>query len=173
MRRTILALALAAAPLGAQDLPPAPGSTPVASSRIVVVFEVSAMPVTNRSMADWQNALPPALLDRITADDAFSGIDLGGYAGNGISVRFHFPDMEAYQLWRDKPETVFMIGELQQIIGSGYSRTGVSMRRVAGDPFAERATPRRNSTPPRPAPAPAPQPRSTSTSTIRTASANP
>ena len=168
MRRTFLALALAAAPLGAQELPPAPGSAPAATSRIVVVFEVSAMPVTNRSPGDWQNALPPSLMDRITGDDAFSGIDLGGYAGNGISVRFHFPDMESYQLWRDKPETVFMIGELQQIIGSGYSRTGVSMRRVAGDPFAERATPRRNSTPPRPVPAPAPQPRAASTAVVKT-----
>lgn len=171
MRRTLFALlAFAAAPLAAQDLPPAPGSTQAASSRIVVVFEVSAMPVTNRAPGDWQNALPPSLVGRITSDESFSGIDLGGYAGNGISVRFHFPDMETYQLWRDKPETVFMIGELEQIIGSGYSRTGVSMRRVAGDPFAAPATPRRNSAP-LPAPAPAPQPRSTSS--LRTASARP
>ena len=168
MRGTFIALLiLGAAPLAAQDLPPAPGSETVASSRIVVVFEVSAMPVTNRAPDDWHDALPPALLERITTDESFSGIDLGSPIGNGISVRFHFPDMGAYKLWSERPETVFMIGELQQIIGRGYSRTGVSMRRVPGDPFHAPIAPRRNSTP-RATPAPAPQPRSTST--VRTAS---
>ncbi|HEX2779400.1 MAG TPA: hypothetical protein VHM30_07865 [Gemmatimonadaceae bacterium] len=164
------ALLLAAAPLTAQnDLPPS-ATAPLPTSRLVVSFEVSATLVSNRLPGDWANAIPEPLMQELAADDNFAGIDLGasngtttGAVGNGILVRFEFSDMASYQEWDALPETQQMLAELRQVIGYGYTRTALSMRRVPND--THHAMP----TAPRRAPAPpAPQPKATERSTSRT-----
>ena len=102
-------------------------------SRLVVSLEISAAVVTRRAPADWLDAVPSPLLDRMAADEHFASIDLGGLAGNGILIRFDFDDMEAYRAWNDLPDVQLMLSEIGQAIGYGYSRTGISMRRVAVD----------------------------------------
>lgn len=144
------ALAIAAPSLGAQDWPP----TPVATTRTVVSFEVHAAVVTRRSPGDWIDAVPGPLADRIAADHFFAGMELGSPAGNGISVRFYFPDMEHYKLWNDLPATQQMLAELRQVIGYGYSRTSLYMRRVPADQVPSRVTPPRRDVPSAPQPQP-------------------
>ena len=147
----ILAIdASTASTLGAQDWPP----TPVATTRNVVSFEVHAALVTRRAPADWIDAVPGPLADRIAADHFFAGMELGSPAGNGISVRFHFPDMEHYKLWNDQPATQQMLAELRQVIGYGYSRTSLYMRRVPTGEVPSRVTPPRRDVPSAPQPQP-------------------
>jgi antibiotic biosynthesis monooxygenase (ABM) superfamily enzyme len=87
----------------------------------------------------------------MAADEHFAAIDLGGPAGNGILVRFQFENMETYRAWNDLPEVQQLLAEIEQIIGYGYSRTSISMRRVASDGFTSPVTPRRNAPAPPPA----------------------
>ena len=156
MRRIPTAAALiativaAASALGAQDWPP----TPVTTTRNVVSFEVHAALVTRRSPSDWIDAVPGPLADRIAADHFFAGMELGSAAGNGISVRFYFPDVEHYRLWNDQPATQQMLAELRQVIGYGYSRTSLYMRRVPADQVPSRVTPPRRDVPSAPQPQP-------------------
>jgi hypothetical protein len=103
-------------------------------SRLVVSLEISAALVTRRAPADWLDAVPTPLLDRMAADEHFASIDVGTTAGNGILIRFDFDDMASYKEWNDLPESQLMLAEIGQAIGYGYSRTGISMRRVAVDP---------------------------------------
>lgn len=145
-----VALAAAASSLGAQDWPP----TPVATTRNVVSFEVHAAVVTRRSPNDWIDAVPGPLADRIAADHFFAGMELGSSTGNGISVRFHFPDMEHYKLWNDLPATQQMLAELRQVIGYGYWRTSLYMRRVPAGDVPSRVTPPRRDVPSAPQPQP-------------------
>lgn len=157
------ALLLAAAPLAAQnDLPPS-ATAPLPTSRLVVSFEVSATLVSNRLPGDWANAIPESLMQELAADESFAGIDLGtangggaGAVGNGILVRFEFPDMASYQEWEALPETQQLLAELRQVIGYGYTRTALSMRRVPNDAHHAMPTaPRRR--PPAPSAAPGPK----------------
>lgn len=148
----IAALAIVAPTLDAQDWPP----TPVATTRNVVSFEVHAALVTRRSPRDWIDAVPGPLTDRIAADHFFGGMELGSAAGNGLSVRFYFPDMEHYKLWSNQPATQLMLAEVRQVIGYGYSRTSLYMRRVPVGEVPSRLTPPRREVPS----APQPQPRS-------------
>lgn len=117
--------------LSAQDAWPPSSALP--QSRIVVSVEISAALVTRRAPSDWLDAVPEPLLDRMAADEHFASIDLGGPAGNGILIRFDFDDMETYKAWNDLPDVQLMLAEIGQVIGYGYSRTGISMRRVAMD----------------------------------------
>lgn len=146
----LAALATVASTTGAQDWLP----TPVATTRNVVSFEVHAALVTRRSQSDWIDAVPGPLADRIAADHFFAGMELGSRAGNGLSVRFYFPDMEHYRLWSDQPATQQMLAELRQVIGYGYSRTSLSMRRVPADQIPSRLTPPRHDVPSAPQPRP-------------------
>lgn len=109
-------------------------------TRLVVSYQISAALVTNRAQADWLGALPQPLLDEMASDDHFSSIDLGTSAGNGILIRFDFDDMEAYRQWNDRFEVQQMLAEIGQVIGYGYSRSGISMRRVADNRPAAPAT---------------------------------
>jgi hypothetical protein len=113
-------------------------------SRTVVSFEISAAVVTRRAPNEWLDAVPAPLLDRMAADEHFEAIDLGQPAGNGILIRFQFDDMESYKQWNDAPEVQQMLAEIEQVIGYGYSRSSISMRRVAIDRRAVPAAPPRN-----------------------------
>ena len=110
---------------------------------MLVSFEISATVVTRRAPSEWIDAVPAPLLDRMAADEHFAAIDLGGPSGNGILIRFEFDDMDAYRNWNDVPEVQQMLAEIEQVIGYGYSRTSVSMRRVAMGPRSLPAAPRR------------------------------
>ena len=121
-----------------------PASSAALQSRMVVSFEISAAVVTRRAPGDWIDAVPSPLLDRMAADEHFAAIDLGGPAGNGILILFLFDDMESYKQWNDAPEVQQMLAEIAQVIGYGYSRTSISMRRVAMDPHSMPAAPPRN-----------------------------
>jgi hypothetical protein len=127
-----VALVLGAPPhdIHAQESWP-PAAAP--QSRIVVSFEISAAVVTRRAPSDWIDAVPTPLLNRMAADEHFAAIDVGGLAGNGILIRFLFDDMESYKQWNDAPDVQQMLAEIAQVIGYGYSRTSISMRRVAMD----------------------------------------
>jgi hypothetical protein len=169
MRSTIilgstLLLALTAAPLGAQTGLPPSATAPLPTSRFVVSYEVSAALLSNRLPSQYARAIPEPLLDELAADEAFSGIDLGGSAGNGVLVRFDFPDMESYREWEARGETQQLLAELRQAIGYGYSRSSLSMRRVPADAHHTMPTaPRRR------APAPgATQPNTTKQAASRT-----
>lgn len=144
------ALAIAASTLSAQERPP----TPVATTRTVVSFEVHAAVVTRRSPSDWIDAVPGPLADRLAADHFFAGMELGSQAGNGISVRFHFPDMEHYTLWNGLPATQQMLAELRQVIGYGYARTSLHMRRVPAGEVPSRVAPPLRDVPSAPQPQP-------------------
>jgi hypothetical protein len=126
------------APLYAQGWSP----TTVPQSRTVVSFEISAAVVTRRAPSDWIDAVPSPLLDRMAADEHFAAIDLGGPAGNGILIRFQFDDMETYRTWNDLPDVQQMLAEIGQVIGYGYSRTSISMRRVMDPHRTPAAAPR-------------------------------
>lgn len=166
MRHFILPLALA--------LSVVPGSSPRmlhaqsnpqvhparSGSRLVVSYEISAALVTNRAPADWSDAVPQPLLDELASDDHFASIDLGTSAGNGILVRFDFDDMETYREWNDRFEVQQMLAGLRQVIGYGYSRSGISMRRVVGEPRTAPATTRPRTMPNAPV-APSPSTRAT------------
>lgn len=147
-----LLLALPAGPAQAQGSWPPPAAT--TRSRTVVSYEISAALVTRRAPADWMNAVPEPLMARLEADEHFAGLDLGSSAGNGILIRFDFDDMASYREWNDQWETQQMLAEIGQVIGYGYSRSAVSMRRVPLDARATPTAPRR--TPANPPAAPAP-----------------
>jgi hypothetical protein len=134
-------LALPLHPVHAQGSWPPSSAAP--QSRIVVSFEISAAVVTRRAPGDWIDAVPPPLVERMAADAHFSTIDLGSSLGNGVLIRFQFEDMETFKSWNDLPEVQQMLAEIEQVIGYGYSRTSISMRRVAADGFTVPATPRR------------------------------
>lgn len=158
MRRTTIlgsTLLVLAAPLAAQNPLPPSATAPLPTSRLVVSLEVSANLLTNRLPGDWAKAMPAGLLQELSEDENFAGIDLGagngtatGAVGNGILVRFDFPDMASYEEWNARPETAMLLAEVRQFIGYGQSRTALSMRRVPND--AHHAMP----TAPRRAPAP-------------------
>ena len=107
-------------------------------------LEISAAVVTRRAPSEWIDAVPAPLLDRMAADEHFAAIDLGQPAGNGILIRFQFDDMETYRTWNDLPDVQQMLAEIGQVIGYGYSRTSISMRRVAMDRRTVPTAPRRN-----------------------------
>ena len=109
---------------------------------MVVSFEISAAVVTRRAPGDWNDAVPAPLLERMAADEHFAAIDVGGPAGNGILIRFQFENMETFRTWNDLPEVQQLLAEIGQVIGYGYSRTSISMRRVAVDAFAAPGPPR-------------------------------
>ena len=146
------ALALAAAPCvgAAQDVLPPLATGP--ASRIVVSYEISAAIVSRRLPSEFADAIPEPLLAELEADEHFAAIDLGSTLGNGVLIRFDFDDMASYREWNDRPEVQQMLAEIGQAIGYGYSRSALSMRRVAVD---RRAMP---AAPPRQAPAPKPLP---------------
>jgi hypothetical protein len=125
-----------------------PGAT--GQSRIVVSYEISATVISRRLPSEWADAIPEPLLAEMQADEHFASIDLGSTLGNGVLIRFDFDGMESYREWNDRAEVQQMLAEIGQAIGYGYSRTALSMRRVAVD---TRATP---AAPPRRAPAPKP-----------------
>jgi hypothetical protein len=153
------ALALViAAPMGrarAQGSWPPPAAT--THSRTVVSYEISAALVTRRAPADWIDAVPEPLLARLEADEHFAGMDLGSSAGNGILIRFDFDDMQSYKEWNDQWEVQQMLAEVGEVIGYGYSRSAVSMRRVPVDARATPTAPRRAPASPPVMPAPAPK----------------
>jgi hypothetical protein len=137
-------------------------------TRLVVSYEISAALVTNRSPADWSDAMPQPLLDEMASDDHFASIDVGGSAGNGILIRFDFDDMETYREWNDRFEVQQMLAEIRQVIGYGYSRSGISMRRVAGEPRTAPATTRPRTVPNVPVAPPPPVTRATVQMATRT-----
>jgi hypothetical protein len=130
---SVMAIGPSLSPLSVQAQQSQATRVAVSRSRLVVSLEISAAPVTRRAPADWLDAVPQPLLDEMAADEHFASIDLGGLAGNGILIRFDFDDMEAYRAWNDLPDVQLMLAEIGQAIGYGYSRTGISMRRVAVD----------------------------------------
>lgn len=155
-----LAVAAAALPLdaGAQGSWPPPAAGP--ASRTVVSYEISAALISRRLPGDWADAIPDPLMAEMEADEHFASIDIGSQLGNGILIRFDFDDMESYREWNDSPGVQQMLAEIGQAIGYGYSRSSLSMRRVALDTRERPASPRRAPTsPPAAAPTPAPKPR--------------
>ena len=132
-------------------------------SRIVVSYEISATLISRRLPSEWAGAIPQPLIAEMQADEHFASLDIGSTLGNGVLIRFDFDDMESYREWSDRPEVQQMLAEIGQAIGYGYSRTGLSMRRVAVD---TRTTP---AAPPRRAPAqkPAPPPKVTTRAAVR------
>ena len=128
-----------------------PGAT--GQSRIVVSYEISATLISRRLPSEWADAIPQPLLAEMQADEHFAAIDLGSALGNGVLIRFDFDDMESYREWNDRPEVQQMLAEIGQAIGYGYSRSALSMRRVAPGSRALPAVPPRQA-PPKPAPPP-------------------
>ena len=158
-----LALVLGAlsSPTHAQGNALPPGAT--GQSRIVVSYEISATLISRRLPSEWADAIPQPLLDEMQADEHFAAIDLGSTLGNGVLIRFDFDDMESYRQWTDRPEVQQMLAEIGQAIGYGYSRTALSMRRIAVDTRAIPTAPPRRA----PAPKPAPPPKVTTRATVR------
>ncbi|HWE41732.1 MAG TPA: hypothetical protein VG432_04460 [Gemmatimonadaceae bacterium] len=158
MRPTLIArsfaLALAASPCvgAAQDVLPPLATGP--ASRIVVSLEISAAIVSRRLPAEFADAIPQPLLAELEADDHFSAMELGTQVGNGVLIRFDFDDMESYKEWNDRPGVQQMLAEIGQTIGYGYSRSALSMRRVAVDTRAMPAAPPKQAPAPRTAPPP-------------------
>lgn len=137
-------------PMRAQGNALPPSAT--AQSRIVVSYEISAAIVSRRLPSEWADAIPEPLLDEMQADEHFAAIDLGSTLGNGVLIRFDFDDMESYKAWKDRPEVQQMLASIGQAIGYGYSRSALSMRRVALDTRATRVAPPRRTPTPRPTP---------------------
>lgn len=121
-------------------------------SRIVVSYEISAAIVSRRLPSEWADAIPQPLLDEMQADEHFASIDIGSTLGNGVLIRFDFDDVESYTAWKDRPEVQQMLAKIGQAIGYGYSRSALSMRRVALDTRATRVAPPRRAPAPRPTP---------------------
>jgi len=156
MRPMLIALlfVLGAAPRvgAAQDALPPLATGP--ASRIVVILEISAAIVSRRLPSEWTDAIPQPLLAEMQADEHFSAMELGTPVGNGVLIRFDFDDMESYKQWNDRPEVQQMLAEIGQAIGYGYSRSGLSMRRVPVDTRATPAAPPRRAPTPKPVPSP-------------------
>lgn len=155
-----LLLGMAPRVMNAQEALP-PLAAP--NSRIVVSYEISATLISRRLPAEWADAIPEPLLAEMQADEHFASLDLGSTVGNGVLIRFDFDDMESYREWSDRPEVQQMLAEIGQAIGYGYSRTALSMRRVAVDTRATPAAPPRRA----PAPKPAPPPKVTTRAAVR------
>jgi hypothetical protein len=143
-----------------EALPPLAGAP---SSRIVVSYEISATLISRRLPSEWADAIPQPLLAEMQADEHFAAIDLGSTLGNGVLIRFDFDDMESYREWNDRPEVQQMLAAIGQAIGYGYSRSALSMRRVAVDTRAARAAPPRRT----PAPKPVQPPKVTTRASVR------
>lgn len=143
----------------AQSAWPPPSAT--TQSRTIVSYEISATLVTRRAPNEWMDAVPEPLLNEMEADDHFAGLDLGTSAGNGILIRFEFDDMASYKEWNDGAEVQQMLAAIGQAIGYGYSRSGISMRRVVVDQRATRTAPPRRVPAVPPAAPPAPPPKAT------------
>ena len=138
-----------------------PGAT--GQSRLVVSYEISATLISRRLPSEWADAIPDPLLAEMHADEHFASIDLGSTLGNGVLIRFDFDDMESYREWSDRPEVQQMLAGIGQAIGYGYSRSALSMRRVAVDTRARPAAPQRQA----PAPKPLPPPKVTTRAAVR------
>ena len=123
-----------------------PGAT--GQARIVVSYEISATVISRRLPSEWADAIPQPLLAEMQADEHFASIDLGSTLGNGVLIRFDFDDMESYREWNDRAEVQQMLAEIGQAIGYGYSRSALSMRRVALDTRSQPRRPVRASPPP-------------------------
>ena len=136
----------------AQSSWPPAGAT--GQSRIVVSYEISAAIVSRRLPSEWSDAIPKPLLDEMQADEHFASLELGSQAGNGVLIRFDFDDMASYDEWNARPEVQQMLAKIGQAIGYGYSRSALSMRRVAVDSRSMPAAPPRRAPVPVPAPAP-------------------
>jgi len=159
-----LALMLGVTPSSSRAQNSWPPSSATGASRIVVSYEISAALVSRRLQSEWMDAIPKPLLDEMQADEHFASIDLGGPAGNGVLIRFDFDDMESYKAWNASAEVQQMLAKIGQAIGYGYSRSALSMRRVAVDPRATPAAPPRRA----PVPVPAPTPKATTRAATRT-----
>ena len=147
-----LAFGALSAPVQAQGsaLPPIATN----QSRIVVSYEISAALVSRRLPSEWTDAITEPLLAEMQADEHFASIDLGSTSGNGVLIRFDFDDMESYTEWNDRADVQQMLAEIGQAIGYGYTRSGLSMRRVAVDTRTRPAAPPRQPPVPRGVPAP-------------------
>jgi hypothetical protein len=147
---TLSALALLASaplqPAQAQGSWPPPAASP--AMRNVVSYQISAALLSRRLPGDWADAIPDPLLAEMEADTHFASIDIGSELGNGILIRFDFDDMESYHEWNDSPAVQQMLAEIGQAIGYGYSRSSLSMRRVASDTRSEPAPRRAPASPP-------------------------
>jgi hypothetical protein len=164
MRITILLSALAVAAAASPRAAIAQGSWPPPAagpaSRSVVSYEISAALLSRRLPGDWADAIPDPLLAEMEADEHFASIDIGSQLGNGILIRFDFDDMDSYREWNDSPGVQQMLAEIGQAIGYGYSRSSLSMRRVALDTRDRPAAPRRApASPPAATPAPPAKPK--------------
>ena len=124
--------------------PPAAGL----SMRNVVSYQISAALLSRRLPGDWADAIPDPLMAEMEADPHFASIDIGSELGNGILIRFDFDDMESYHEWNDSPAVQQMLAEIGQAIGYGYSRSSLSMRRVAIDTRTAPSTRRAPASPP-------------------------
>lgn len=156
-----LLLGMAPRVMDAQEALPPLATAP--NSRIVVSYEISATVISRRLPSEWANAIPDPLLAEMQADEHFASIDLGSTLGNGVLIRFDFDDMESYREWSDRPEVQQMLAEIGQAIGYGYSRTALSMRRVAVERRAAPAAPPRQA----PAPKPVQPPKVTTRASVR------
>jgi hypothetical protein len=140
----LLATLLLAAPMSmatAQSNWPPPAAGP--AMRTVVSYEISAAIISRRLPGEWADAMSEPLLAEMEADEHFASIDIGSALGNGVLIRFDFDDMESYREWNDSPGVQQMLAEIGQAIGYGYSRSSISMRRVAIDTRAMPAAPKR------------------------------
>src|SRR4051812_13833428 len=141
----------------AQQSWPPPAAGP--AMRNVVSYQISAALLSRRLPGDWGDAIPDPLLAEMEADPHFASIDIGSELGNGILIRFDFDDMESYREWNDSPGVQQMLAEIGQAIGYGYSRSSLSMRRVAMSTRPAPAAPQR--TPAAPPTAPPAKPKVT------------
>lgn len=135
----------------AQQSWPPPAASP--AMRNVVSYQISAALLSRRMPGDWADAIPDPLMAEMEADPHFASIDVGSELGNGILIRFDFDDMAAYHEWNDSPSVQQMLAEIGQAIGYGYSRSSLSMRRVAMDTRAAPAPQRAPASPPAKQPA--------------------
>jgi len=163
MRTTVLLSALAVVAIAAPRAARAQGSWPPPAAgpamRSVVSYEISAALVSRRLPGDWANAIPDPLLARMEGDEHFAAVDIGSQLGNGILIRFDFDDMASYREWSDSPDVKQMLAQIEQAIGYGYSRSSLSMRRVALYTRDRPASPRRApAAPPAAVPAPPAKP---------------
>ena len=116
--------------------------------RNVVSYQISAALLSRRLPADWGDAIPDPLMAEMESDPHFASIDIGSELGNGILIRFDFDDMESYHEWNESPAVQQMLAEIGQAIGYGYSRSSLSMRRVAVDTRTAPSTRRAPASPP-------------------------
>lgn len=125
LNRLLMAVVLAAVPGGAAAQHAAPRlEAPARASGVTLTVAAYLLP-----SASGELMMPPALLERLAAEDALLAVDTEPVGGRVVvQVRFGFPDVAAFRRWYADERTARLLNEVRATTLRGSFETFVSYR---------------------------------------------